>query len=83
MGRKYKPTNDFSPNDSNTICDVTGFKVKKSQTLKRWDGFRVIQDAWHPRHPQDTPVIPSPQQTFDDIRTESLDTDAVQSFDKV
>lgn len=83
MGRKYKSTNYFSPHDSNTICDVTGFKVKRSQVLRRWEGVYVIPEAFHPRQPQDFPVIPVTQQVFDDVRIENLDTDAVQSFDKV
>jgi len=83
MGRKYKSTNYFSPNDSNTICDLTGFKVKRSQVLKRWEGFYVIPEAFHPRQPQDFPVIPVKQQVFEDVRIENLDTDDVQSFDIV
>lgn len=83
MGRKYRSTNHFSPHDSNTICDVTGFKVKRSQVLKRWEGFLVIPEAFHPRQPQDFPVVPVTQQVFDDVRIENLDTDEVQSFDKV
>lgn len=81
MGRKYTSTNYFSPNDSNTICDTTGFKVKRSQVLKRWEGFYVIPEAWHPRQPQDLPVIPVVQQVFNDVRTENLDADDVTSFD--
>lgn len=83
MGRSYKPTNYFSPNDSNTVCDLTGFKVKRSEVMRRWEGFFVIPEAWHPRQPQDLPVIPVKQHVFDDIRTELLDTDAIQSFDIV
>ena len=83
MGRKYRSTNTFSPNDSNTICDITGFKVKRSQVLRRWEGFYVIPEAWHPRQPQDFPVIPVKQQVFEDVRTENLDADDVQSFDIV
>lgn len=76
MGRSFKHINWFSPHDSNTICDVTGFKVKRSQVLKRWEGFYVIDDAWHPRQPQDRPVIPDPQKTYRDVRTQLLDTTA-------
>jgi hypothetical protein len=83
MGRKFSSTNTFSPMDSNTICDVTGFKVKLSETRKRWDGLRVIGEAWHPRQPQDTPVIPTAQKVFPEVRTENLDTDDVESFDPV
>ena len=81
MGGKYNSTNYFSPNDSNTICDITGFKVKRSQVVKRWEGLFVIPEAWHPRQPQDIPVVPVKQQVFEDVRIESLDTDDVQSFD--
>jgi hypothetical protein len=83
MGRKYKSTNYFSPNDSNTYCDVTNFKVKRSQVLRRWEGFYVIPEAFHPRQPQDFPVIPVAQVTYPDIRIENLDTDDVPSFDIV
>jgi len=58
MGRGFKHVNTFSPNDSNTVCDVTGFKVKRSQVLRRWEGFYTIDKGWHPRQPQDTPIIP-------------------------
>jgi len=77
----YKSTNWFSSNDSNTICDVTGFKKKKSEVVKRWDGFYVVPEAWHPQQPQDKPIILGPQKIFEDIREESLTTDAVPSFD--
>ena len=83
MGRSYRSASTFSPNDSNSICDITGFVRKKSQLRKRWEGFQCIDEAWHPRHPQDTPVIPKPQKVYDDIRTQSEDTTAAASFDKV
>lgn len=73
MGRGYRHISTFSPHDSNTICDITGFKVKRSQVMKRWEGFYVISDAWHPRQPQDRPVIPDPQKTYKDVRTQALD----------
>jgi hypothetical protein len=80
MGRTYRPSNDFKLGDSNTICDVTGFKVKKSEVRKRWDGFYVIADAWHARHPQDTPVIPKPERVVSDTRTQSENTDAAAAI---
>jgi hypothetical protein len=45
--------NYFSAGDCNTICDRTGFKVKLSQTVTTWDGFRVIPEANSLRNPQD------------------------------
>jgi len=80
VGRQYHPTNYFSPNDSNTIDDITGFKRKFSQMKRRWEGF-LTDEGWHPRQPQDFPVIPIKQQTFPEIRTENLDTDDVTSFE--
>lgn len=79
MGRRYHSTNYFSPHDSNTIDDITGFKRKRSQMKLRWEGW-LTDEGWHPRQPQDFPVIPVIQQTFKDIRIESLDTDPVLSF---
>ena len=60
-GRRYRILNKFKPFDSNTICDETGFKKKLSETLERWDGFRVIPEAWNPQQPQDfAPTLSSP-----------------------
>jgi hypothetical protein len=43
----------FSAGDCNTICDRTGFKVKLSETVTTWDGYRVIPNANSNRNPQD------------------------------
>lgn len=83
MGRRFRPINTFSPHDSNTICDITGFKVKRSEVMRRWEGFYVIPEAWHPRQPQDTPVIPDPQQVFEDVRIEAEDEVTPESFDPI
>jgi len=84
MGRRYVSTNTFSPNDSNTICDTTGFKVKRSQVSKRWEGFYVIPEAWHPRQPQDFPPKLVKQTVYKDVRTEQVEANtAADSFDIV
>lgn len=80
---KYKSSNYYSPNDSNTFCDVTGFKRKKSELRKRWDNIMCIEEAWHTRQPQDTPIIPITQKVFTDIRVEQVDPDDVTSFDPI
>ncbi len=36
------------------ICDCCGFKVRASQTRKRWDGLIVCREDWETRHPQDS-----------------------------
>lgn len=41
----------FVPGDWNVLDDVTGFKVKASQTRKQWDGMRSAKAL--PRHEQD------------------------------
>lgn len=79
---KYKSSNYFSPHDSNTIDDITGFKRKFSQVRRRWEGF-MTDEGWHPRHPQDFPVTPVKQQTFPEVRMESLDTDDALTFEKI
>ena len=76
MGRKYKPTNYFSPFDSNTIDDITGFKRKLSQVRRRWDGL-YTDEGFHPRQAQDFPVIPVKQQVYKNVRTESETDEAV------
>ena len=83
MGRSYNSLSTFSPNDSKSVCDITGFVVKKSELVRRWEGWFVLPEAWHPRHPQDTPVVPTPQKVHDNVRTQSENTTAADSFDKV
>lgn len=41
----------------NVICDKTGFKLKRSQCKKQWDGLLVWEKVWDRRQPQDN--IPS------------------------
>lgn len=72
MGRQYVSNTYFSPNDSNTFCDVTGFKVKLSEVSRRWEGFYVIPAAWNPRQPQDFPVVPTPQKVYKNSRSEQV-----------
>jgi hypothetical protein len=81
MGRRAKSTDHFSPGDSNTICDTTGFKVKRSEVSRRWEGFYVISDAWHPRQSQDFPVAPKPQRVVKDVRLENLTTEDALPFE--
>lgn len=43
----------YKKGDWNCICDVCGFLRKSSELRLRWDGLRVCQEDWEPRHPQD------------------------------
>lgn len=44
---------EFILGDSNAVCDVCGFKFKRSQLRKRWDGAMVCSQDFELRHPQD------------------------------
>lgn len=70
MGR-YVTHNYFEPNASNTICDVTGFKVKSTEVLRRWEGFYVIPEAWNTRQPQDFAPYILETVTYKNTRFES------------
>ena len=83
MGRRHTSVSTFNAGDSNTVYDITNFVVKKSEVVRRWEGFYCIPDAWHPRHPQDTPITPKAQRVYTDIRTQSEDTTASASFDTI
>ena len=49
--------------DYNAYCDVCGFKFKASELKDRWDGYKVCEKDYEPRHPQDfvRGVEPYPQ----------------------
>jgi|TARA_R110001583_G_scaffold90073_2_gene231591 hypothetical protein len=34
------------------ICDITGFRYKRRDMKKTWDGLIVGPDQWDPKHPQ-------------------------------
>lgn len=42
----------YVPGDNWVICDLSGKKVLMSQTRKTWDGLRVWEPLWYPKHPQ-------------------------------
>jgi len=70
---RYKSNNYFKPGTCNTIDDVTGFKVKLSNTSRRWDGIQTTPDNWEERQPQDFPVTPRPQKTYTNSRGDQQD----------
>lgn len=75
-GKRYKHNpHPVEPGASNTICDVTGFRVKTTEVQRRWEGFYVIPAAWHPRQPQDFPVTPVKQQVHKIARKGNADID--------
>ena len=68
-----KRNQHFVANTTNTICDVTGFKVKRSECKVRWDGQVVIPQAWETRQPQDFPPTIRPEQVVKDARPKPVD----------
>lgn len=51
-------------------CDQCGFKVRRSQSRKRWDGAVVCTKDWEPRHPQDRIKARAERQVINDPRPE-------------
>jgi hypothetical protein len=43
----------YIPGDNYIICDVTGLKVRVSQSRRRWDNALTIKSQCEPRHPQE------------------------------
>ena len=80
MGRPYLKINTFVPWTSNTIDDVTGFKRKLNTMNRRWEGF-MTDEGWHPRQPQDFPVVPQKQHVYEEARSEQVEAEgAVTGF---
>lgn len=44
---------EYKPGDWNIICDYSGFKIRRSEARRTWDGYLVRKDFWEPRQPQD------------------------------
>lgn len=63
----------YSPGDYLVICDVCGFKYKRSQTRKRWDNMIVCDKDYEERHPQDLIRIRAERQNVKDARPEGED----------
>jgi hypothetical protein len=58
----------YRPGDYYIICDVTGFKIRRSEAVRTWDGLLVRRDQADPRHPQefvraraDLQAVPEPR----------------------
>jgi hypothetical protein len=55
------------------ICDECGFKMRASQTRKRWDGLMVCDADFEERHPQDFVRGMIDRQNVPDPRPEPVD----------
>ena len=43
----------YKPGDYYLKCDYSGFKIRRSDARKTWDGHLVHKDFWESRQPQD------------------------------
>jgi len=59
--------------EHNVICDISGFKIKASESRKQWNGLRVHKDFWERRNPQDKLIVPEDDQSVIDPRPEQTD----------
>lgn len=56
------------------ICDITGFRYRRKDMKKTWDGFIVGPDQWSPKHPQLMPrKAPTDPQAIKEARPENAD----------
>lgn len=79
-GSRAPQINYFKRHTCNTIDDVTGMKVKLSETFKRWDGVVTTKLNMEERQPQDFPVTPVPQHVYREARFQ-LDAEVPTPFD--
>jgi len=59
---------------TNTVCDISGFKVKSNQVKLQWNGLWVIPQEWNPRDPQDFPAPVKKQRVYDNARPPKINT---------
>ena len=64
----------YKKGDPNVICGRTGWKVKRSQCVKQWDGLIVLRTHAEERHPQDNLPPGRASKPVQDSRPEPTDT---------
>jgi hypothetical protein len=76
-------SNLYRRGDFYRICDECGFKVRASDTRRRWDNKIVCRADWEPRHSQDFVrgrkdkiTVPSPRPEAPDTFLEPNDVTA-------
>lgn len=63
----------YIPGDFYVICQMSGFKIRRSEARKMWNGLIVHKRFWEPRHPLDTIRSKRDKQTVADPRPEQAD----------
>ena len=58
-----------------TICDGCGWKMRKSQVRKTWDGYMMCDKDWYEKHAQLLPIpkFPNEGKLLPDARPERAD----------
>ena len=76
---------DYRSGDHYVICDFSGWKTRRSEARKMWNGLLVHHRFWEPRHPLDTVRTKRDHQAVADPRPEATDsfvtTNQVQASD--
>ncbi len=63
--------NSYRPGDHYKICDLSGLKVRASDTVKLWNGLIVKRDWFEARNPQDFVRGVADRQRVSDPRPEN------------
>lgn len=81
----YSPTNADAEIDLSVydVCDLSGFKAKRGQLVKQWNGLWVLPEYVERRNPQDLirargekpPAQLSPEPDDDYLTTNEVTTD--------
>lgn len=74
MRRRNSKKEYYKPGDFWRICDLSGTKVRASDTVKLWNGLIVRSDWAEPRNPQDFVRGVADNQRVPDPRPEATDT---------
>ena len=67
------PYSEAIPGDPWVQCDRCGFRYRMSQTRRTWDGLRVCDKDWEPKHPLLNIRAKIDRQAVHDARPESPD----------
>lgn len=64
----------YVPGDYWLLCEATGFKIRRSEAVKQWDGAWVHKDFVDVEHPLETPREASKARPVFPTRPEPTDT---------
>lgn len=64
----------YRSGDNYVICDFSGFKIRRSESRKMWNGLIVHHRFWEPRHPLDLIRSKTDTQNVPDPRPEPEDS---------